>query len=107
VSDTASPPAPAPPDGAAVRHFLSAVHEALQIPVAAWPVHQRRYLKLLERRAVVARASIGRLLADPRSGALDYSSEGDHIRQTIGDMPPDTYRHRTAQAAQSTPTSEI
>lgn len=97
MSDTAARSAPAPPDGAAVRHFLSAVHEALQVPVPAWPVHQRRYLKLLERRAVVAGASIGRLLADPGSGALDYTSEGDHIRHTIGDMPPDTYRHRTAR----------
>lgn len=96
MSGTPAPPAPAPPDGAAVRHFLSAVHEALQIPVPAWPVHQRRYLKLLERRAVVARASIGRLLDDPSCCALDYTSEGDHIRHTIGDMPPDTSRHRTA-----------
>ena len=97
MSDPAASPAPAPPDITSVRHLLSAVHEALQIPVPAWPVHQRRYLKLLESRAVVARASLGRLLADPRSGGLDYTSEGDHIRLTIGDMPPDTYRHRTAR----------
>jgi hypothetical protein len=83
-----------PPDSIAVRHFLSAVHEALQVPGPAWPVNRRRYLKLLERRAVVARASIGRLLANPGSCALDYTSEGDHIRQAIADMPPDTYRHR-------------
>jgi hypothetical protein len=87
--------APLPPDSAAVRHLLSAVHEALQIPRPAWPVHRRRYLTLLERRAVVARVSIGRLLADPRSNALDYTSEGDQIRQSIADMPPDAYRHRT------------
>jgi hypothetical protein len=93
VPDTATPPAP--PDAAAVRHFLSAVHDALHVPVPAWPVHQRRYLKLLERRAVVACASIMRLLADPTSTALDYTSEGDHIRHSIGDMPTDTYRHRT------------
>ncbi|MDA8320761.1 MAG: hypothetical protein M0030_13285 [Actinomycetota bacterium] len=42
----------------------------------------------------MARASIGRLLADANSNDLDYTSEGDHIRQTIADMPPDIYRHR-------------
>ena len=84
-----------PPDSIVVRHFLSALHEALQIPRPAWPVHRRRYLRLLERRAVVARASIGRLLADPGGTALDYTSEGDHIRQVIAHMPPDRYRHRT------------
>lgn len=85
----AAPLSPAAPSGGtSVRHFLSAVHEALQAPVPAWPFHQRRYLKLLERRAVVARASIGRLLADPDSGDLDYTSEGDHIRQMIADIRP-------------------
>ncbi|HEY2315280.1 MAG TPA: hypothetical protein VGH96_16850, partial [Streptosporangiaceae bacterium] len=64
VSDPAVPPAPTPPDGAAVRLFLSAVHEALELPLPAWSVHQLRYLRLSERRAFAARASIGRLLAD-------------------------------------------
>jgi hypothetical protein len=95
LSDAAAQKGPVPPDSIAVRQFLSAVQEALQIPRPAWPVYQRRYLKLLERRAVVARASIGRLLADPGSNALDYTSEGDHIRQAIADMPPDIRRHRT------------
>jgi hypothetical protein len=95
LPDAAASQAPVPPDGIAVRHFLAAVHEALLIPRPAWPVYRRRYLELLERRAVVARASIGRLLADPGSNALDYTSEGDHIRQAIADMPPDTRRHRT------------
>jgi hypothetical protein len=95
LPDAAAPRPPVPPDGIAVRHFLSAVHEALQIPRPAWPACRRRYLKLLERRAVVARASICRLLADPGSTALDYTSEGDHIRQTIADMPADARRHRT------------
>ncbi|MGH3304988.1 MAG: hypothetical protein ACRDOK_25630 [Streptosporangiaceae bacterium] len=95
MSDAAAAPPPPSPDSIAVRHFLSAVHEAIQIPAPTWPTHRRSYLKLLERRAVVARASIGRLLADPGSSALDYTSEGDHIRQTIADMVPDTCRHRT------------
>ena len=94
MPDAAAQRPPMPPDSIAVRHFLSAVHEALQIPRPA-PAYRRRYLKLLERRAVVARASIGRLLADPGSNALDYTSEGDHIRQAIADMAPDAYRHRT------------
>jgi hypothetical protein len=94
LPDAAAPQAPVP-DGIAVRHFLAAVHEALQIPAPAWPVYRRRYLKLLERRAVLARASIGRLLADRGSNALDYTSEGDHIRQAIAEMPPDTGRHGT------------
>lgn len=103
MSDPAVPPAPAPPDGAAVRLFLSAVHEALELPLPAWSVHQLRYLRLSERRAFVARASIGRLLADARSSAPDYTSEGDHIRQAIADMPTDTYRHRAARAAWPAP----
>jgi hypothetical protein len=94
VRDVTAAPTTARPDGAAIRHFLSALHEALQIPVPAGPFYQRRYLRLLELRTVVARASIGRLLADPGSNNLDYTSESDHIRQVIADMPVHMYPHR-------------
>jgi len=70
------------------------VHEALDIRAPALALHQLRYLRLLERRAVVARASISRILADPRTGPPDYTSEDDHIHQSIADLAPDTYRHR-------------
>ena len=63
-------------------------------PRARLALHPRRYLTLLERRTFVACASIGRLLADPGSNALDYTSEGDHIRHTIAGILPHTYRHR-------------
>jgi len=70
VSDPHARPESAPPGATAVRLFLSAVHDALWIPVPAWPVNQRRYLKLLERRAIVARASISRI---PESGSASLA----------------------------------
>jgi hypothetical protein len=81
------------PSGTAINHFLSAVHQALDLP-APHRAHDRLpYLTLLEQRAGLARASIGRLVASQQSDDLDYTSEGDHILHQIADLPPDTYRH--------------
>jgi hypothetical protein len=82
--------------GSAIRHFLSAVHQALDLPAPRRPHDRLPYLNLLEQRAGLARASIGRLVASPHSDELDYTSEGDHILHQIADMPPDTYRHDSA-----------
>lgn len=79
--------------GSAIRHLLSAVYQALDIPAPSRAHDRIQYLNLLEQRAGVARASIGRLVASPHSDELDYTSEGDHILHQIADMPPDTYRH--------------
>jgi hypothetical protein len=79
--------------GSAIQHFLSAVFQALDLPA---PQHQHdrlTYLTLLEQRAGLARASIGRLVASQHSDELDYTSEGDHILHQIADLQPDTYRH--------------
>ena len=84
------------PSGSAIRHFLSAVHEALDLPAPQRPHDRQSYLNLLEQRAGLARASIGRLIASQHSDELDYTSEGDHIRHQIADLPPDTYRHDPA-----------
>jgi hypothetical protein len=84
--------AAATPSGA-IQHFLSAVHQALDLP-APHRAHDRLpYLTLLEQRAGLARASIGRLVAGQQSDELDFTSEGDHILHKIADLPPDTYRH--------------
>ncbi|HYK71134.1 MAG TPA: hypothetical protein VEV45_24545 [Streptosporangiaceae bacterium] len=79
--------------GSAIRHFLSAVHEALDLPAPLRAHDRLPYLSLLEQRAGVAKASIGRLAASAHSDELDYTSEGDHILHQIADLPPDTYRH--------------
>ena len=79
--------------GSAIRHFLSAVHQALDLPPPRHPHDRLPYLSLLEQRAGVAKASIGRLVASQHSDELDYTSEGDHILHQIADLPPDTYRH--------------
>jgi len=79
--------------GSAIQHFLSAVHQALDLPAPQRPHDRLPYLTLLEQRAGLARASIGRLVASLHSDELDYTSEGDHILHQIAELPPDTYRH--------------
>jgi hypothetical protein len=87
-----TPPA-APPDDAAFRRFLWAVHQALDLPAPYRSRDRRAHLTLLERRARLACASIGRLIADPRADALDYASEGDHLLHQVADLPAYGYRH--------------
>lgn len=85
-----------PLDGLAIRHLLSAVHQALDLPL---PVHawgRLAYLKLLEERAFIARVSVGRIVRNADSDELDYISEGDHIRSQLAELPPSTYRHHHA-----------
>ncbi len=86
-------PGPGAAGCTAYRHLLAAVHQALTLPAPHRAGDRMSYLDLLDQRARVARASIGRILADPRSGELDYQSEGDHILHQIADLPPGTYRH--------------
>lgn len=74
-------------------HLLGAVHQALSLPAPLRHGDQLPRLILLEQRAEVAVASIGRLLANPQSGELDFLSEGDHILHQIADLPPDSYHH--------------
>jgi hypothetical protein len=81
------------PDAAAIRRFLSAVHQALDLPAPARARDRMAYLTLLAQRALLARASIGRLIADPRSEALDYASEGDQLLHQLADLPARRYRH--------------
>ncbi len=97
MPDTATTPGPAPPNGGAIVHFLSAVHQALDLPAPHRGKDQLPYLTLLDQRARLARASIGRLISNPHADAPDYTSEGDHIRHQLADLPPDTYRHHPAQ----------
>ena len=97
MSDTATTQGPSAPNGGAIAHFLSAVHQALDLPAPRRGSDQLPYLKLLDQRAHLARASIGRLISNPHSDALDYTSEGDHILHKLADLPPDTYRSRPAE----------
>ncbi len=80
-------PTPAPPDDNAVRRLLSAVHQALDLPPPARLWDRLAYLTLVERRARLACASIGRLIGDPGSDAVDYASEGDHLLHQLADLP--------------------
>jgi hypothetical protein len=76
-----------------IRHFLSAVHIALDLPSPRRSEDQLPYLYLLEQRSHVALASIDRLIAQHRIDELDYTSEGDHILHQIAELAPDTYQH--------------
>ena len=96
MPDTATTPPPAQANGGAITHFLSAVHQALDLPAPRRRKDQRPYLKLLNQRACLARGGIGRLISNPHADALDYASEGDHLRHALADLPPDTYRHHPA-----------
>ena len=94
----AATPRRAPPADTSIRRFLAAVHQALDLPAPARRWDRMAYLTLLERRARLAGASIGRLIGDPDSDALDYASEGDHLLQGLADLPERAYRyHRTEQ----------
>ena len=93
MSDAATTPASAPLNGAAIRHFLCAVHDALCLPAPRRTRDRLRYLNLLEQRARIARESIARLIGDSDRDALDYASEGDHILHLLAELLPDTYRH--------------
>ena len=96
MPDTADPPPPAAANRA-ITHFLSAVHQALDLPAPLRGKDQLPYLKLLDQRARLARAGIGRLISNPHADTLDYTSEGDHLRHALADLPPDTYRHDPAE----------
>jgi hypothetical protein len=94
VTDTDAARLPDAPGCTAIRHLLAAVQQALSLPLPLRHSDRLPYLILLEQRAGVAAASLGRILADPRSGELDYLSEGDHILHQIADLPPGSYRHQ-------------
>ena len=96
MPDTADTPPPAAATRA-ITHFLSAVHHALDLPAPVRRKDQLPYLKLLDERARLARAGIGRLISNPHADALDYTSEGDHLWHVLADRPPDTYRHDPAE----------
>ncbi len=89
-----APERPAPPDDTAIGRFLSAVYQALDLPAPARLWHRLAYLTLLERRAQLACASIGRLIGDPGSDVLDYASEGDHLLHQLAEVPARLYRQR-------------
>ena len=89
--------------GSAIQHYLSAVYQALDLPAPHHSHDRLPYLSLLEQRAGLARASIGRLVANRYADELDYTSEGDHILHQIADLPPDTYRHSPARRCPGKP----
>lgn len=78
-------------DDSAIRHLLSALHQALDLSALGQVRDELAYLRSLEQRARIAVASIGRLIGDPRCDALDYMSEGDHILHQLADLPPTWY----------------
>ena len=87
---TVAPDTPLPPSSgeSAIRHLLSALHQALDMPAVGQVRDELARLRLLELRARIALASIGRLVGDPHSDGLDFMSEGDHILHQLADLPP-------------------
>ena len=81
-------PSPAPSFGdSAIRHLLTALHQALDLSAVGHVRDELACLRLLEMRARIALASITRLIGDPDSDGLDYMSEGDHILHQLADLP--------------------
>jgi hypothetical protein len=97
VPDTAETPPPPAAANRAITQFLSAVHQALDLPAPLRRRDRRSYLKLLDQRVRLARAGICRLITNPHADAVDYTSEGDHLRHMLADLLPDTYRHDPAE----------
>jgi hypothetical protein len=97
VPDTATSSPLPPADNCPITHFLSAAHQALNLPPPRRRKDQLPYLKLLDQRARLACGSIGRLISNPHAGALDYTSEADHLLHSLADLPPDTYRHHPTE----------
>jgi hypothetical protein len=85
-----------PLDGLAIRHLLSAVHQALDLPLPGHAWGKLPYLKLLEKRAFIARVSVARIIRHADSDELDYISEGDHILYQLAELPPNGYWHHHA-----------
>jgi hypothetical protein len=82
-------PSTAPPLGdSAIRHLLSALHQALDLSGAGHVKDELACLRMLEARTRIAVESIARLIGDPHSDGLDYMSEGDHILHQLADLPP-------------------
>jgi hypothetical protein len=81
-------PLPEPSFGdSAIRHLLTALHQALDLSGTGQVRDELASLRLLEARTRIAEASIARLIGDPDSDGLDYMSEGDHILHQLADMP--------------------
>jgi hypothetical protein len=83
-------PDPSPPSSfgdSAIRHLLTALHQALDLAAIGQVRDELAGLRLLEARTRIAVASIARLIGDPHSDALDYMSEGDHILHQLADLP--------------------
>ena len=60
MPDTATTQGPAAPNGGAIVHFLSAVHQALDLPAPRRASDRLPYLRLLDQRAIsLALASAG------------------------------------------------
>jgi hypothetical protein len=93
VPDAADASTHARPDETAIRRFLSAVHQALDLPAPARPWNRLARLTLLERRARLAGASIARLINNAGSDDLDYASEGDQLLHQLADLPSHPCRH--------------
>jgi hypothetical protein len=86
MADSAA--APPSPGDSGIRHLLSALHQAFDLPAQGGAGDELAYLGLLHQRTRIAVASIGRLVGDPHSDVLDYMSEGDHILHQLADLPP-------------------
>jgi hypothetical protein len=81
-------PSPAPSFGdSAIRHLLTALHQALDLAAIGQVRDELACLRLLEARTRIAVASIARLIGDPHADGLDYMSEGDHILHQLADLP--------------------
>lgn len=84
-TDGTSPAPPSPADFA-VQHLLNALRQALDVHSHGRDRDERAQLRLLHHRAQIALTSLTRLVSDPRSDALDYMSEADHILHQLADL---------------------
>ena len=88
------PPATAddPPGSTAQRELLRAIGDALSLPPGANTIDDVRRLRLLDERAKLVTATVGRILRDPESDD-DAISDARTLRDAVADYPPDYSQH--------------
>jgi hypothetical protein len=88
------PPLPPmiPPGSTAQRELLRAIGDALSLPPGASTIDDVRRLRLLDERAKLVTATVGRILRDPESDD-DGMSDARTLRDAVADYPPDYSQH--------------
>ena len=88
------PPLPPmiPPGSTAQRELLRAIGDALTLPPGINTIDDVRRLRLLDERAKLVTATVGRILSDRESDDDDAAIAARSLGDAVSDYPPD-YGH--------------